>query len=153
GVRTVSIESTDQLFKAVAQEFRQADCLIMAAAPADFAPARTTRQKIKKADVATTLALKPTVDILSQVAGSKKSGQIVVGFALETQQGLAHAKQKLNEKHLDMIVLNQPGRNTGFGSDTNRVTVLLPGKKPEAWPLMDKCAVAVKLLEKVASLR
>lgn len=76
----------------------------------------------------------------------------MVGFALETENALANARKKLKEKNLDMVVLNQPGKQTGFVSDTNRVTLLIPGKKPEKWPLMDKSKVAFKLLEKVAAM-
>jgi len=152
GARYTSINSTSELYEAVKKEFRQSDCLIMAAAPADFTPGKVAKQKIKKTGVGQTLAFQPTVDILKEVAAWKKRSQIVVGFALETEDTVANARKKLKDKNLDMIVLNQPGKDTGFGVDTNRVTVLLPGGKPDRWPLMDKNEIASKLLEKIAAM-
>jgi len=152
GVRTIVIESTSELFKAVKKEFNQSDCLIMAAAPADFKPKSIASQKMKKTDAGYNLALEPTVDILKEIRAKKKQRQVVVGFALETEKALQNARKKLKEKKLDMIVVNQPGKETGFGYDTNRVTILRPGEKPDRWPLMDKSEIAFKLLEKVAAL-
>lgn len=152
GAKLISIESTSELFDSVKREFRQSDCLIMAAAPADFTPGKVAAQKMKKAAAGYTLALQRTIDILKEVAAKKKGSQVVVGFALETENALANARKKLKEKNLDMVVLNQPGKQTGFVSDTNRVTLLIPGKKPEKWPLMDKREIACKLLEKVAAM-
>jgi len=152
GVRTIVIESTSELFKAVKKEFNQSDCLIMAAAPADFKPRSIASQKMKKTDAGYNLALEPTIDILKEIGAKKKQGQVVVGFALETEKALQNARKKLKEKKLDMIVVNQPGKETGFGYDTNRVTILRPGEKPDRWPLMDKSEIAFKLLEKVAAL-
>ncbi len=152
GVRTIVIESTSELFKAVKKEFNQSDCLIMAAAPADFKPRSIASQKMKKTDAGYNLALEPTIDILKEIGAKKKQGQVVVGFALETEKALQNARKKLKEKKLDMIVVNQPGKETGFGYDTNRVTILRPGEKPDRWPLMDKSEIASKLLEKVAAL-
>ncbi len=152
GAKLITIESTSELFDSVRKEFRQSDCLIMAAAPADFTPGRVATQKMKKAAVDYTLTLQPTVDILKEVAAKKKGSQIVVGFALETENALSNARKKLKEKKLDMVVLNRPGKQTGFVSDTNRVTLLIPGRKPEKWPLMDKSEIACKLLEKIAAM-
>jgi phosphopantothenoylcysteine decarboxylase/phosphopantothenate--cysteine ligase len=152
GARLISVESSPELFDSVRKEFSQSDCLIMAAAPADFTPAKVEPQKKKKTTEGYALTLQPTVDILKEVAAKKKDSQIVVGFALETENAVANAKKKLKEKNLDMIVLNQPGKQTWFVSDTNRVTLLIPGKKPEKWPLMDKSEIACKLLEKVAAM-
>jgi len=152
GAKLITIESTSELFDSVRREFRQSDCLIMAAAPADFIPGKIAAQKMKKATAGYSLALQPTVDILREVAAKKKGSQVVVGFALETENALANARKKLKEKNLDMVVLNQPGKQTGFVSDTNRVTLLIPGKKPEKWSLMHKSEIACKLLEKIATM-
>jgi len=152
GTRYLPVESTSELFEAVVKEFKRSDCLIMAAAPVDFTPGRVAKQKMKKRGVDQTFAFQPTVDILKEVAAKKKGAQVVVGFALETDNAVTNARRKLKDKHLDMIVLNRPGKDTGFGGDTNRVTILLPEGKPEKWPLMDKCEIASKLLEKVAGM-
>ena len=152
GAKLISVESTSELLDSVRKEFSQSDCLIMAAAPADFTPGKVAAQKMKKATADYTLTLQPTVDILKEVAAKKKGSQVVVGFALETEKAVSNARKKLKEKSLDMVVLNRPGKKTGFVSDTNRVTLLIPGKKPEKWPLMDKSEIAFKLLEKVAAM-
>jgi phosphopantothenoylcysteine decarboxylase/phosphopantothenate--cysteine ligase len=152
GAKLISIESTSELFNSVGKEFSKSDCLIMAAAPADFTPGKVAAQKMKKATVDGTITLQQTVDILKEVATKKKGSQVVVGFALETEKAVSNARKKLKEKNLDMIVLNQPGKKTGFVSDTDRVTLLIPGKKPEKWPLIDKSEIACKLLEKVAAM-
>jgi phosphopantothenoylcysteine decarboxylase/phosphopantothenate--cysteine ligase len=152
-VRFVSVESTAELFRAVKKAFKNAHCLIMAAAPADFKPSVKAAQKMKKnrlADSNLVLTLEPTVDILKEIGKFKKPGQLVVGFALETEDAVSNARQKLKEKNLDMIVVNQPGAKTGFESDTNQVMILRPGRKPEQWPLMSKREIAFKLLEKIA---
>lgn len=151
-VRFLQITSTDELHQAVDMEFPGADCLIMAAAPADFRPAKVASQKVKKHEAGLTLALEPTVDILREVSGKKKDGQIVVGFALETENGLENAKAKLAKKNLDMIVLNQPGEKTGFEHDTNKVTLIMREGNPIDLPLESKLDLALSILHYVSSL-
>ncbi|MFH1372322.1 MAG: bifunctional phosphopantothenoylcysteine decarboxylase/phosphopantothenate--cysteine ligase CoaBC [bacterium] len=152
GVGYIGIESAAQLRTAVKRAFKQADCLLMAAVPADFAPTKVAPQKRKKSNWDGRLSMRPTVDILQEVASGRQSSQVVVGFALETENALANARRKLKDKQLDLLVLNRPGKVTGFESPTNRVTVLIPGKSPDAWPLMSKNRIAVKLLEKIAPM-
>jgi len=154
GVRLIKVTTTEEMAREVSREFPACDCLVMAAAPADFVPAKQSNQKIKKEAVGggTTLALKPSVDILGSLVGQKRPGQIVVGFALETENGLANAKKKLVAKQLDIIVLNSPSSTTGFISDTNQVTVLSRGGSPEEWPLEDKSRIAIRLLDKISEL-
>jgi len=151
GVRFVAVESTADLHEAVRREFKTSDCLIMAAAPSDYRPARPADKKLKRSGPLR-IELEPTPDILKSIAPKRRKGQIVVGFALETDNGLANAKKKLTEKSLDLIVLNLTGPDSGFGTDTNRVTLIQPGKRPDNWPVMDKDAVAVKLMQKIALL-
>jgi phosphopantothenoylcysteine decarboxylase/phosphopantothenate--cysteine ligase len=152
GVSLVGIETTRQMYDAVRRRFARTDCLIMAAAPADFAPAREAAEKIKKSKSASRLDLRPTVDILAEM-GRRKKRQLLVGFALETENGIANARKKLKAKNLDLIVLNSP-RDPGsaFEHDTNKVTLLRPGRKPEPWPQMTKMSAAAKLLEKIARM-
>ncbi|MEW6413395.1 MAG: bifunctional phosphopantothenoylcysteine decarboxylase/phosphopantothenate--cysteine ligase CoaBC [Candidatus Zixiibacteriota bacterium] len=152
GVRLVNIETTAELHAAVKKEFAKADCLVMAAAPADYMPEKAAVKKIKKSDKGLSLPLKATVDILKDVGSSKKKGQVVVGFALETDDGLTNARSKLKSKNLDMIVLNSPSATTGFEHDTNEVTILLPGKKPIAVPVASKSEISMRILDVVAGL-
>ncbi|MEW5993044.1 MAG: bifunctional phosphopantothenoylcysteine decarboxylase/phosphopantothenate--cysteine ligase CoaBC [Candidatus Zixiibacteriota bacterium] len=152
GVKHVSVVTTAELHDAVKAEFARRHCLIMAAAPADFTPAAGSSKKIKRTAAGASIKLQPTVDILKETAARKKKSQVVVGFALETDDAIPQARQKLKDKKLDLIVLNRPGESTGFEVDTNQVTILTSKGKPEEWPLMDKYAVACKLLDKVSRM-
>jgi phosphopantothenoylcysteine decarboxylase/phosphopantothenate--cysteine ligase len=144
-IRRIDVESAEQMFQAVDQAFDQADICIMSAAVADFKPAHPASQKIKKRDGVEAIALAPTVDILKAMGERKRPGQMLVGFALETQNGEQQARMKLKEKNADLIVLNQPGDDTGFGADTNRVT-LITENKIVPLKLMSKTDVAKEIL-------
>jgi len=109
GATVVAVESAAEMFRAVKEHFPACDCLIMAAAVADFTPAQPSKTKIKKDGGASpTLRLKPTADILKWAGRHKGKAQIVVGFALEDRNLRANAEKKLRDKHLDMIVANAP---------------------------------------------
>jgi phosphopantothenoylcysteine decarboxylase/phosphopantothenate--cysteine ligase len=147
------VESTADLHRAVAAELPQADVLVMAAAPADFTPAAPADRKLKKGDAPAALTLAPTPDVLTATRDRRKPGAVIVGFALETDDVLAHAQAKLTAKGLDLIVANdarEPG--AGFGGDTNRVTLLAPSRPPEPLPLLPKTAVADAILDRVEAL-
>jgi phosphopantothenoylcysteine decarboxylase/phosphopantothenate--cysteine ligase len=152
GVKVVRIESTDDLQNAVSQSLAMADALIMAAAPADYKPSRSSDEKIKREKGIVRLELEPTQDVLASTAYWRRSSAVMVGFALETSDLVANAREKLVKKHLDLIVANQanvPG--SGPESDTNKVT-LVTQTNDEALPLMTKEAVAEAILDRVASL-
>ncbi len=151
-VKVIHIESTADLHKAVEKEFTKHHCLIMAAAPADFQAEKISTHKIKRNGSKLTLSLKPTVDILQSLARGKKNGQVVVGFALETEHPIPNALKKLQTKKLDAIVVNSPSKNSGYGADTNQVSLIIKNKKPESLPLLSKKDLSLKLLEKLASL-
>jgi phosphopantothenoylcysteine decarboxylase/phosphopantothenate--cysteine ligase len=104
----VPVESAADMFAAVKKHFDKADCLIMAAAVADYTPAKTATHKIKKGDNTLTLKLKRTRDILKWAGKQKEAGQIIVGFALEDKDLHNQAEKKLRDKKLDMIVANEP---------------------------------------------
>ena len=147
GMTIESVETTAQMHAAVASHFEKADLLIMAAAPADYRVAHPADQKLKKSAEALSLELSPAVDILRDLAKHKREGQIVVGFALETDNGVDNARKKLKEKNLDLIVLNSPNdMASAFDHDTNRVTIIAPGRKPDVWPLLSKRDVSERLL-------
>lgn len=153
-INFISITTTQELHDAVNAAFDSCHCLIMAAAPADFTPSRKAAQKIKKSGQGLELELIPTVDILREVAQRKRTEQIVVGFALETENGESNASKKLKEKNLDLIVLNSPiDPDSAFGSDNNKVTIIRPNRKPEPWPHQSKQEVALNLLELIHKLR
>lgn len=124
GMKTVSIESTEELFKAV-KKHSSAEVIIKAAAVSDFTPAEHHDKKIKKEQAETTLELKPTRDILQWLGDHKQAGQTLIGFAMETESLLENAQAKLKKKKADWIVansINRPG--SGFATDTNEIVLL-----------------------------
>jgi phosphopantothenoylcysteine decarboxylase/phosphopantothenate--cysteine ligase len=151
----VHVESTEQMRDAVRAALPTADAVVMAAAPADFRPAEVAKSKIKKGAGTPTLALAETDDILKSTRAARRPGAVIVGFALETDDVLAHANAKLAAKELDLIVVNdarEPG--AGFGVDTNRVTILAPSAEPSVLPLLSKAEVADAILDRMeATLR
>jgi phosphopantothenoylcysteine decarboxylase/phosphopantothenate--cysteine ligase len=153
-VKRLNVETADQMHQAVAKEAASADVIIMAAAVADFTPARPKGTKIKKnGHQPEPLELKTTVDILKTVAGTKGT-KTVVGFALETDDEMEHARAKLKSKNADMIVLNSlrdPG--AGFGGETNKVTLMLRTGETEELPRQSKFDVAHAILDRVRTIR
>ncbi len=145
----ISVQTADEMADAVLQFAPQHDVIIMAAAVADFKPEQYSTQKIKKSDLAASIRLVKTRDILREL-GSRKKNQILIGFAVETEHELEHARQKLIEKKLDMIVVNNPLLpGAGFGTDTNRVTFLDAAGGSEELPLLTKHQVAEKILDRL----
>jgi phosphopantothenoylcysteine decarboxylase/phosphopantothenate--cysteine ligase len=153
GVRVVPVESTEEMHRAVREAIGSADVFVMAAAPADFRPRTRAESKLKKATRPDAIPLDNTVDILATSRDARKPGAVVVGFALETDDVLRHAQEKLEAKALDLIVVNDAReQGAGFGVDTNRVTILAPGAAPAALPLMSKPETADAILDRVEAL-
>jgi phosphopantothenoylcysteine decarboxylase/phosphopantothenate--cysteine ligase len=153
GVSVVRVESTDEMADAVAHALPSADALVMAAAPADFKPERMAEQKIKKSTSPESLSLAPTRDILASTVPCRRTGAVVVGFALETENLLASARQKLESKALDLIVANRAGEEgSAFGADTNRVTIIGRDGAAEELSLRPKSEVADAILDRVEAL-
>ena len=153
GVTTTNVETTAQMCEAVARVLPSADVLVMAAAPSDFRPAHPEGTKLKKERAPDSLALEETPDILAATIERRRAGAVVVGFALETEALVANAKKKLEAKRLDLIVANdatEPG--AGFGTDTNRVTLLSKKGGEERLPLAPKSEVADAILDRVEAL-
>jgi phosphopantothenoylcysteine decarboxylase/phosphopantothenate--cysteine ligase len=150
GVRRIDITSAADLLRE-ALAHADADLVLAAAAVADYAPAETSDRKLKKSDDDLALHLTRTPDVLAALGAQKRDGQTLVGFALETHDGEAHARAKLARKNLDWIALNhaaEPG--AGFGTGTNRVTLLgADGARVEI-PTAPKRDVAEALLDAVA---
>ena len=150
GVDHVAVRSAADMHDAVLARLAETDVLIMAAAVADYRPARVAEQKIKKGDDGLSLPLERTVDILSAVAEARANEgmpRLVIGFAAETENLLANARQKLEKKRLDLIVANDvSASDSGFAVADNRVTLLTVDGEPEALPLMPKEEVAEHIL-------
>jgi phosphopantothenoylcysteine decarboxylase / phosphopantothenate---cysteine ligase len=150
-VRRVDVTSADEMHAAVQAEADGADLILMTAAVADYAPAERHAHKVKKDDGPETLLLRRTPDILAELGARRREGQTLVGFAMETEDGEAHARAKLARKRLDYIVLNllnEPG--AGFGTATNRVTIIGADGSRHDLPLAPKAEVAARILDVVA---
>jgi phosphopantothenoylcysteine decarboxylase/phosphopantothenate--cysteine ligase len=149
GVNVINVRSAQQMKEAVVKATVKTDALLMVAAVADYTPKTTAAQKIKKGTGGLTLELVKTPDILAEAKGKF----IKVGFAAETQDLIANAQKKLANKGLDIIVANDVTfKNSGFGSEANKVTILKKDGKPEDLPLMSKREVADKILDNVSKL-
>ena len=150
GVRVVRVESASEMLDAVQRECEQASALVMAAAVADYRPAAEAEQKVKRAGAAElSLDLMENPDIIASVTGEF----VKIAFAAETENLVANAKAKLKSKGAQLIVANDvTAADAGFGTDTNRVTLLDPDGGVEELPLMSKYDVAVRVLDRVAAL-
>lgn len=156
GAQIVAAPSAAEMRQAVLTALADADVLLMAAAVADFRARQVAGSKIARDDTGLTLELEPTTDILAEaVAVARQSGRdtVVVGFAAETGS-LARARDKAQRKGVDLLVANDVAQaGSGFGTDTNRVTIVVPGEPDDEWPLMSKRQVADRLLDRVLRLR
>ena len=154
GVTLIPVISTQDLYDAMMAHCSSQDIIIQAAAPADYRPAVTAPEKLKKQDGQPfTLTLVENPDVAKAVGEQKKPGQILVGFAAETEHLLENAQKKLGKKHLDMIVANDVTQaGAGFGVDTNIVTLITHDGASEL-PMLPKSEVAARILDKVSELR
>ena len=151
-VEIVRVRRAAEMRDAVIAGCADADILIMAAAVADYQPAETVRDKIKRRQSETlSIPLVPTPDILAEVG--VRAGLVKVGFAAESQDLLENARQKIEAKHLDLIVANDiTASDAGFATDNNRVVILDRGGRKEELPLMPKYDVAWHILDRIVSL-
>ena len=143
----VPVRSAQEMFEATEQRFETADVVILAAAVADYTPAQVADRKIKKKEATFTIELTKTVDIAATLGARKRLGQVLVGFALETNDEVENARKKLIYKNLDFIVLNSlQDAGAGFGHDTNRVTLLFRDGRIQNFELKSKQDVARDLV-------
>jgi phosphopantothenoylcysteine decarboxylase/phosphopantothenate--cysteine ligase len=154
-VKRIDVESAQEMLTAVLGHIKKTDTVIMSAAVADFTPIQPAKHKIKKQPGSETLELKlkASPDILATL-GKKKRKMVLVGFALETKDGFTDAKNKLQKKNLDLIVLNSFNEhNRVFGSDFNTVTMIDHLGNVERLPELSKFDVANKILDKIKTLK
>jgi phosphopantothenoylcysteine synthetase/decarboxylase len=149
GAKLVNVGTAAQMFEAVRKHFLRCDCLIMAAAVADYTPARPAKTKIKKISESIMLELKPTPDILKWAADHKKKTQIVVGFALEDRAVRINAEKKLKDKNLDMIVANTPA---AIGTNKSNAQIKIPNSPWLKIQNTTKSATATKIIRLVEKL-
>ena len=153
GMKLIRITSAIEMFEAAKKAFREADIAVFAAAVADFRPVETKDYKIKEKQHNFSIDLTPNPDIAYELGKIKKTSQLTVGFALETNEGVAEAIAKKKKKNFDLIILNSlkdPG--AGFGVDTNRITLIAKDNKARRFELKSKTDVARDILDSVAHL-
>jgi phosphopantothenoylcysteine decarboxylase/phosphopantothenate--cysteine ligase len=155
GVRIISVSSAEEMHRAVTEAMRDATVFIGAAAVSDYRVKNESDEKIKKSSAEIELQLERTPDILAEVAQSRRNGQLVIGFAAETNDLLKHAREKLIRKNLDAVVANDVSRaDAGFDSENNAALILLRDRdEPLELPLMSKLDVANRILDEVVRLR
>jgi phosphopantothenoylcysteine decarboxylase/phosphopantothenate--cysteine ligase len=153
GVRVIRVGTAEEMFNTVMDHMEQTTIIVKAAAVSDWRPASLFEHKVKKEEMGQHLRLEQTPDILKTL-GDNKKGQILVGFAAETQNLRENACAKLTAKNLDLIVANLIGQtDSGFGSDTNQVSLFYRDGRTEALPLMDKEDLADVLLDRVLDIK
>lgn len=148
-IKMIKVRSASEMERAVKKEINKNNLLIMSAAVSDFRPVKIASNKIKKEKGTLDLKLELNPDILYSIKDRKTK---VIGFALETQNELSNAKKKLKKKSLDMIVLNTPGKESGFEVDTNNVTLIKQDGKAVKLPLLSKFQVANKILSEAKNI-
>lgn len=150
-VKVIDVVSAEEMYEACMLQFPSMDIAIMSAAVADYRPEHMADKKIKKHDTALDIKLARTKDILASLGKEKKQGQLLVGFALETNDEEANAIDKLERKNADMIVLNSLNdKGAGFGHDTNKVTLIGKNGYKNELPLLSKTEVAKAIVQHLA---
>jgi phosphopantothenoylcysteine decarboxylase/phosphopantothenate--cysteine ligase len=150
GIEVTSVMSAEEMYNACAVLFPTSDITVLSAAVADYKPAVKAEQKIKKKDEEMTITLTKTHDIAASLGKMKHNGQIIVGFALETEQEQANALKKLESKNFDLIVLNSLNdKGAGFGHDTNKITIIDRQQKAKTFDLKSKKEVANDIVEAI----
>lgn len=153
GIPIVKVKTADEMYRASNKVFEKSDIAIMAAAVADYAPVAIAKEKIKKKEDKLMLELTKTKDILKSLGEKKKEGQVLVGFALETNDEERNAADKLQKKNADMIILNSlndPG--AGFGYDTNKITIFEKGGQQFSFDTKSKSEAAKDIVDTIIRL-
>ena len=151
-ISIIRVTSAEEMYREANSAFDDCDGAVLSAAVADYTPVDPSSGKIKRNKENWQIELKPTSDIAATLGQRKKPGQIVVGFALETSDELENARAKLNRKNLDFIVLNSLNdAGAGFGTDTNKVTIIDKYNNQEIFELKSKAQVAADIVEKITT--
>lgn len=149
-IETKRVETAQEMYEAAVEWFEYSDIAILSAAVADYRPKEVALQKIKKKSAGMKIELEKTHDIAAALGALKKEKQIIVGFALETNDELDNAEGKLRKKNFDFIVLNSlRDKGAGFNFDTNKITILFKGNKKQEFELKTKAEVAEDIVEEL----
>lgn len=153
-IKRLTVETAEQMHAICTAHSSAYDIAVMAAAVADYTPAVVSSEKIKKTEGEFTITLKKTKDILGSLGTSKTNGQLLVGFALETNNEKEFAQKKLQEKNADLIVLNSlKDSGAGFGKDTNKVTLLFKNGNEKQMELKSKTALAKDIVDSIIEIK
>ena len=153
GIKTVRVNTAEEMYNACRQQFEISEIGVMAAAVADYTPVTVAPGKIKKTNGDLVIELKKTKDILQSLGESKSSKQVLVGFALETNNERDHALGKLKTKNADMIVMNSLNdKGAGFGTDTNKITIFDKSGREFSYDLLSKKEVAKNIVDTIIQL-
>lgn len=152
-IKVVAVTAAQEMYEACSSVFSKQDITVLSAAVADYKPVVQADQKIKKKEGGLTIELTQTVDIAATLGKQKKKGQLLIGFALETEQEKNNALKKLEAKNFDMIVLNSLNdKGAGFGHDTNKITIINRKQEEQNFDLKDKKAVAQDIVNAIGQL-
>ena len=152
-INIIPVTTADEMFNASIKHFPDTDMAILAAAVADFSPEFPLSRKMKRGKDEMIIKLKPTKDIAAELGRTKNESQILIGFALETNEEIENAKSKLQRKNLDFIVLNSlRDEGAGFGTDTNKITIIDKNNNIDKFELKSKREVARDIIEKMIRL-
>lgn len=152
-LRIIKVNAANEMYLACCRVFEEVDIAVFAAAVADYRPAKIAEHKIKKDDQSFTIKMVKNIDIAYEFGKLKTASQISVGFALETNDELAHAKTKLQKKNFDMVILNSMNdANATFGYDTNKITTIKRDLSKKEFSLKHKTEVAKDIVKEITSL-
>lgn len=150
-IRRIDVESAAEMYQAAITVFPESDIAVLSAAVADFTPREQAVVKLKRGEDDLKLELAPTKDIAAELGRKKKAGQLLVGFALETNDEETNAVSKMKRKNLDLIVLNSlQDKGAGFGGDTNKVTLIDKDENKWIYDLKTKSEVAIDIADRIA---
>ena len=153
GIKSVRVNTAEEMYAACTKQFDKSDIGVMAAAVADYTPVKVAATKVKKNSDELVIELKKTKDILKSLGENKSSKQVLVGFALETNNEREYALEKLKSKNADMVVMNSLNdRGAGFGTDTNKITIFDKSGKEFNYELMSKKATAKNIVDTIIQL-
>ena len=149
-IKKIGVTSSDEMYAQCLNYYKGSDIIVMSAAVADFKPKAIVKTKIKKEiKEIKEIEVEKTKDILAELGRTKSKKQILIGFALETENETENAKKKLHNKNLDFIVLNSPSDKTGFTHDTNKITIIEKGNKIKKFELMSKDECAKMIINEI----
>jgi len=152
-IETIRVTNAQSMYEATQSRFEESDISILAAAVADYRPINVTDKKIKKKDKTLTIELEKTTDIAATLGKQKRANQLLIGFALETNNEIENAKGKLERKNFDFIVLNSlQDKGAGFAVDTNKITILRKDNKMKDFELKSKTKVAIDIVNEIVSM-